>query len=299
MNSIPYVSALLEDLKKHGAGKEEIIRKVSRCTIGWPYVFGAWGEECTPAKRRRRKRDDHPTIVSACQVLNGKKTSCAGCKWHLPVRMYDCRGFVHWVLELVGITIKGQGCNSQYNNQDNWEIRGPISQMPRDKICCIFTGTSAKKNHVGVYLGDGTAIECSNNVQWTNKVTGKWTFYAIPKGLYESETRSAPSMVVTPHCGDHSLSGDLSSDEESRHWRSSELRPTLRLGAKGEAVRKMQQMLLAAGEVLPKYGADGSFGAETLSAVRSFQRKWGLIVDGICGPKTYGKLDEIIGGAKS
>ena len=275
MNSIAYVSALLEELKQQGAGKEEIIRKVSRCTIGWPYVFGAWGEECTPSGRRKRKRDDHPTIVSACQVLSGKKSSCAGCKWHLPVRMYDCRGFAHWVLELVGISIKGQGCNSQYNNRDNWTVRGQISAMPKDRICCVFTGTSSKKNHIGIYLGDGSVIECSNNVQWANRIAGKWTYYAIPKGLYEE---AADSSGFIPGAAGGSSS-----------------RATLRLGAKGDSVREMQKLLLAAGEQLPKYGADGSFGAETLAAVRSFQRKQKLAVDGICGKNTWGKLLEIGG----
>ena len=270
MNSMGYVSALLEDLKKQDAGKEEIIRKVSRSTIGWPYVFGAWGEECTPSGRKKRKRDDHPTIVSACQVLNGSAKSCSGCRWHLPVRMYDCRGFIHWVLEQVGIKITGQGCNSQYNCKDNWEERGPIDRMPKDKICCIFTGSSSKKNHVGIYLGDGTVVECSSGVQWTNRVTSKWTYFAIPKGLYDGTDVSYQLSVVSPS------------------------RPTLRLGAKGESVREMQKLLLAAGEMLPKYGADGSFGAETLAAVRSFQRKWGLIVDGICGPGTYAKLESVI-----
>ncbi|MBQ9401767.1 MAG: hypothetical protein IJU38_05315, partial [Clostridia bacterium] len=36
---------------------------------------------------------------------------------------------------------------------------------------------------------------------------------------------SASSMVVAPHRGAHSLSLVLTSDEDSRHWRSSEVRP--------------------------------------------------------------------------
>ena len=36
---------------------------------------------------------------------------------------------------------------------------------------------------------------------------------------------SASSMVVAPHRGANSLSLDLTSDEDSRHWRSSEVRP--------------------------------------------------------------------------
>lgn len=66
--------------------------------------------------------------------------------------------------------------------------------------------------------------------------------------------------------------------------------PTLRKGAKGDAVKRMQELLLAKGETLLKYGADGSFGAETLAAVRSFQRNKKLVVDGICGVKTWAAL---------
>ena len=65
---------------------------------------------------------------------------------------------------------------------------------------------------------------------------------------------------------------------------------TIRRGSKGEAVKEMQQLLMAAGYGLPKYGADGSFGAESEDAVRKFQGANGLTVDGICGPKTWAAL---------
>ncbi|OIJ18513.1 hypothetical protein BKP45_13180 [Anaerobacillus alkalidiazotrophicus] len=68
----------------------------------------------------------------------------------------------------------------------------------------------------------------------------------------------------------------------------------LRLGSKGEEVRKLQNDLLKAGEELPRFGADGDFGSETEAAVRSFQQKHGLKVDGIAGPKTLGKLAEVL-----
>lgn len=80
MNSIEYVSTHLEQLIQDGASKPETVNWLARACEGWPYVFGAWGEECTPAGRRKRKWDDHPTIVSACQVLNGSSKACSGCK---------------------------------------------------------------------------------------------------------------------------------------------------------------------------------------------------------------------------
>ena len=52
----------------------------------------------------------------------------------------------------------------------------------------------------------------------------------------------------------------------------------------------MQQALTAAGFSLPKYGIDGSFGKETLAALKAFQQANGLKADGICGPKTWAEI---------
>ncbi|MCL2030512.1 MAG: N-acetylmuramoyl-L-alanine amidase [Oscillospiraceae bacterium] len=67
-------------------------------------------------------------------------------------------------------------------------------------------------------------------------------------------------------------------------------RPVLRRGAAGPDVRDMQALLLKAGQSLPKFGADGSFGPETENAVTAFQKARGLTIDGICGPQTWGAL---------
>lgn len=67
---------------------------------------------------------------------------------------------------------------------------------------------------------------------------------------------------------------------------------TLHRGSKGTEVREMQNKLILHGFSLPRYGADGDFGAETEAAVRNFQRANGLEVDGICGPKTWAALDK-------
>lgn len=263
MYSVNQVNDKLKELLDRGADKETIIREISKMTVGWPYVFGAWGEECTPANRKKRKRDDHPTIVSGCQVLNGKKSTCTGCKWNLPVKMYDCRGFVNWVFDKVGITIKGQGATSQWNTNDNWVIKGDFADMPKNKICCVFTGTSKTKEHVGIYLGDGSTIECSSGVQYFSPMKSKWKYYAVPKGLYDDDGSLTPST-----------------DDPAGL-------PTLRQGAKGDIVKTMQQLLANAGSSL---AVDGIFGSGTLSAVKAFQKKNDLVIDGIVGPKTWAKL---------
>ena len=72
----------------------------------------------------------------------------------------------------------------------------------------------------------------------------------------------------------------------------------LRIGDKGPDVKKLQEDLMRVGEKLPRYGADGHFGKETEEAVKSFQRKHGLNVDGIAGPETLKKLEEILASQK-
>ena len=66
--------------------------------------------------------------------------------------------------------------------------------------------------------------------------------------------------------------------------------PTLRKGDKGADVANVQKLLMQAGYALPKFGADGDFGDECLSAVKAFQRDKKLTVDGIVGAKTWEAL---------
>ncbi|MBD9653585.1 N-acetylmuramidase family protein [Pseudomonas sp. PDM12] len=62
---------------------------------------------------------------------------------------------------------------------------------------------------------------------------------------------------------------------------------TLEHGSKGQAVIQLQRLLNAAGA---KLNADGDFGDETEKAVRAYQLKKGLVVDGRAGEKTLAAL---------
>lgn len=55
----------------------------------------------------------------------------------------------------------------------------------------------------------------------------------------------------------------------------------LQSGMEGEDVRRMQQLLLDLGYELPRYGADGEFGSETLSALKKLQADMGVPVTGM------------------
>lgn len=62
-------------------------------------------------------------------------------------------------------------------------------------------------------------------------------------------------------------------------------RPTLRRGARGKLVERVQQAVGVA--------VDGNFGSNTEAAVRKFQHQHDLVPDGIVGPKTWAVFDVV------
>lgn len=67
------------------------------------------------------------------------------------------------------------------------------------------------------------------------------------------------------------------------------VRPVVRRGSRGSAVRELQRLLnRVAGAGLAE---DGDFGPRTERAVRNFQTFFSLGTDGIVGPKTWSMLD--------
>ena len=70
----------------------------------------------------------------------------------------------------------------------------------------------------------------------------------------------------------------------------------LHTGSRGNAVRLVQFWLRLAAENytgLSNVTVDGSFGSGTASAVRAFQRLFGLTADGVVGAGTWAKLNEV------
>ena len=63
--------------------------------------------------------------------------------------------------------------------------------------------------------------------------------------------------------------------------------PLIKKGSKGDAVKKLQQILNSKGY---KLSVDSDFGPATESAVKAYQKDHGLTVDGEVGEKTWGSL---------
>lgn len=76
------------------------------------------------------------------------------------------------------------------------------------------------------------------------------------------------------------------------------LSPTIKIGSTGDAVVRLQTLLQQ--DLAFDFGngctygkIDGDFGVKTKSAVKVFQKAYGLASDGICGSKTWAKLNSL------
>ena len=277
MNSAKQVNELGAGWIAEGKTKTEIIINTAGAEVGWSYVWGTTGQECTPAKReaciKRISEAEAAVARKKCQVLreSNPRESCSGCKYYpdaATTLMDDCQGFVKQVCKRVGITFKGGGCSSMWRDDSNWSEKGTIDTLP-ERLCCVFWQDPKNKtvmSHIGFYIGGGTMIHCSGEVK-KEALSKKCTHWAIPKGLD----------------GDEPVS-----------------KPTLRKGSTGPYVVECQGDLLKLGYDLSPYGADGKYGDTTIREVKKFQSTHTgpdgkqLVADGVTGQKTWWALDQAI-----
>ena len=248
----------------------------------WGYIWGSAGIMWTAAKQQQ-KVDYMVSKYGAnwqknADAKNDNYYSAAlyGAKW-IGHTVADCSGLFACAFKQLGGAI-AHGSNSIYDSYcgDKGKLDSSLKQRLVPGVA-VFTSTTTngkvKHNHIGLYVGNGKVIEAQGTqagVCVSNITASKWTYYGYMKGVSYSYTVPASPNVTA------------GTTQQSK---------TLRKGDKGEAVKELQNKLLAKGYKLPRYGADGDFGNETLEAVKQFQRDHGLAVDGIAGEKTLSALD--------
>lgn len=139
------------------------------------------------------------------------------------------------------------------------------------------------QGHIGVYIGNGLAVECTPkwkdcvqitavlNIGAKSGYNGRtWTKHGkLPYVSYPAEAKPSTNTVTVQL-------------------------PVLKKGAKGDQVKALQALLIGYGYKMESngvtYGADGSFGGATEKAVRSYQVANNLEADASVGPATWGKL---------
>jgi len=235
----------------------------------WGYIWGTAGVKWTEA---RQKALDQTTDEDRAM---GRKY---GKKW-IGHMVADCSGLFSWAFKQLGGYMY-HGSNTMYLKYCT--NKGQLSKGQRTDGhglkpgTAVFVNNGKNYSHVGLYIGDGQVIEAKGTIAGViiSKVTDKkWTHWGELKDVDYSGTEPEPAPTPTP--------GE---------------RPTLRRGDKGPYVVELQTMLHKLGYGLGPCGIDGDFGRATKAAVEQFQYDHRLVVDGICGPKTWAALDEAVAG---
>ena len=178
------------DVKKM-ASRPELAVEYAKSKVGCGYVWGASGQVATEAKLQSL-HNMHPDHVDLSIVR----------KW-IGKQIFDCASLVRQSMLAAGLTnFYGSGATTQWNTDANWESKGTIDSLPKDKVCCLYrrnTENSSKMQHTGVYLGDGTFIDAAGSKTGVRAPTllskYPWTHWAIPKGLYDGAEIEKPEVI--------------------------------------------------------------------------------------------------------
>lgn len=245
------------------------------------YVLGCFGAPMTAKnKERYTKNLDYNMKASRQKMINAASADTFG---------FDC------VCLIKGLLWGWDGDTSHIYGGSDYKSNG-VPDIGTESIIQVCKDVSTDfskiavgellwmKGHVGIYIGDGLAVECTpawkNCVQVTavhniNKKAGyngrAWTKHGkLPYVEYTGEAEVKPAAPV--------VSGNAISMR------------TLRQGARGEDVRALQVLLSGRGCNGEMHEPDGIFGPNTLGAVKLYQNKAGLEVDGIVGKLTWSSL---------
>ena len=234
----------------------------------WVYWYGTYGNPCTTSLYNSKKKQ-YPAHYTADRAAGYKKDIAAG------KTCADCVGMIKAFFWKGGDLVAKPvyRANNCPDVSANGMIKlcketGPIKTIPDEPGLVVW-----KDGHIGVYVGGGYTVEMKGFAYdcRRNKVSaGPWTKWGrLPATMISYDPAPEPAPKPEP-------------------------KPTpagLHKGDYGTAVRAMQEALLRwDSHCLPKYGADGDFGAETEKALKAFQKANGLPVTGIYDDATRAKL---------
>lgn len=217
---------------------------------------------------------------------------------------------------LVQVGTKESGENNVIYNTHYYghEVQGPSYPW-----CMAFIWDGFRQCGMSdLFIGGGKSAYCPHVVQWA-KEHNKWVtdeyrngdilFYdwnndgqadhvGFCIGSSNGRLDSVEGNINDAVCMTHRLPGivlgayrpDYYSMPDGKKDESAEL-PLLKRGDVSGAVLSVQVLLIHKWAVsCGPDGADGDFGPNTESAVKAFQRHYGLEADGVVGPRTWYKL---------
>lgn len=251
------------------------------------YVLGCFGAPMTAANKRRwMAEQSYNRKPERAAMINAASASTFG---------FDCVNVIKAVLwGWNGDKTKSYG-GAKYASNGVPDINDAQMFEKCTEVSTDFSKIEIgeavwMKGHIGVYIGDGLAAECTpkwkNNVQITacNRTKAgynrrNWTKHGKLPYIDYVATEVKPGKTETA--------------EKKEGVCNVEVK-VLKKGAKGDNVKALQALLIGYGYEMKSgktvYGVDGSFGGATDKAVRQYQKDHGLAVDGSVGPATWASL---------
>ena len=258
-------------------------RTVLRGEDGSNVIFLLDVYKCTESLRARKAKQ-YPSHYGSSRTSRyrddiAKKKVCADCVGLIKGYCWTDGG--QGVMESIGTDREfsskygGNGCPDKSANGMftyakskgcDWGTMDSLPELP---------GVALRSDgHVGVYIGDGYAVEergFNYGCVKTRVSSRNWThWYKLPFIDYGEGAANVPAT-------EHTLGSRL-----------------LKKGMEGSDVKALQELLLQLGYDLSRYGADGEFGSETEAAVKAFQKEEGLEVDGKYGEKSHAALMDAV-----
>ena len=243
------------------------------------YIYGTmnklWTAQDQAALERKYKSD--PVKYS-----NYKLGAEKGSKW-IGHTVFDCSGLTKYCGAKLGLNY-AHGSNSSYRNDCQYK-GAKTRDMKLPVGAWVYTGTAANRGHIGIVVDDEYVVEAqgTNAGVVKSKISlSKWTWWGLGKGL-SFDFIPGQNGSVKP-C----IPMNTEPKDEAIYVKAT--MPTLRKGSRGNEVITLQKILKKDESSL---AVDGIFGTGTLNAVLAFQRRHGLVADGIVGPKTWNELRKI------
>lgn len=231
-------------------------------------------------------------------MIEGAKLGDVGFeKLGTPYSEMDCQKFVEWCFRKCGYNKDMAGSNAWYRYiLQHGAIMTPeecvrqLGTVPKGAILFIWANDGGEEkrgyhdglgnaSHMGICTGDRgkgaiassqSAGKVAESIFRNKSIKGGWNRVGLPDFVMYDYT-----------------TGGNDGFPDNTGWH-----PTVRRGDRGTDVAYVQAILAELGYDLGPAGVDGDFGKKTEEAVIAFQKKNGLIADGVVGPLTYEALEK-------
>ena len=175
----------------------------------WGYIYGASYEKWTQAKQNALVKTFTDKYGAGWKTNANAKASdkyysaVYGGQWvgHM---VTDCSGLFYWAFKQLGGYMY-HGSNTMWNkyctNKGDLTKNGRTDGKTLKPGTAVFTGNSANKGHVGLYIGNNTVIEASGSRAGviTTKISGgKWKYWGELKGVDFDVSASSTTTVAEP-----------------------------------------------------------------------------------------------------